>query len=119
MAIAIYSESELQNFSALPRRRRLLQMARFSIHEALIFRRNIQISMAKYAEKHRQEGAFDPVIAGCYSALHDLETLARRAFVSAFAPRMRAAAAGDAEAYKRARKSILARWEKLFARSSY
>lgn len=119
MAIAIYSQSELRNFASMPRAVRASKLAKFSIKEALIFRRNIQMSMSKYAAIHRQGASFDPTVAGAYQGLHDLETLARRAFVRAHLPAMRSFAGGDKQKYARARSTVLAAWEKLLAKSSY
>lgn len=119
MAIAVYSESELRAFALLDRTERLTRMARMSIKEALIFRRNLQISLVKYAARHRQVGAYDTIVAGIYKALHDLESLTRRAFVAALAPQYARAVGNDAASRKRAKKQALEKWEKLLARSSY
>lgn len=119
MAIAVYSEAELRAFASLDRTKRLTRMARMSIKEALIFRRNLQISLVQYAAKHKQNGAFDVTVAGVYRALHDLESLTRRAFVAALAPQYARAVGNDAASRKRAKKQALEKWEKLLARSSY
>lgn len=119
MAIAVYSDTELANLSRMPTAVFQRKLASLSMREALIFRRNLQISLASYSKRRGARDAFDPLQAAIIKACYLIEKTCRTTFLAAtFAKAWRI---GQLRGMSKAavKTDVLKKWEKLIARSNY
>lgn len=84
MAISIMSDNDLVLISKMSTEKLRAMIAPMNVREAMIFRRNLQISVASYSKKHRghddKMGGLDFVQAQIIGICAQIERQARNAF---------------------------------------
>lgn len=119
MAVSVYTTAELDNICKMPENvfsRRVLNM---TLKQGLMFRRDLQVSLAGYSKRSKAVGEFDPIQAGIIRRCYIVEKICRRAFIAAIFPKALKVGATMGLDRKRIKKDVLNKWEKLIARSSF
>lgn len=119
MAIAVYSEGEMRNLAMTPDTVFKSKIMGMSLKDVLIFRRNLQISLAQYTKNARLSGKTDMMQIRIIQHCGTIERMARATFLSATLPRALRVGATSGLTPAKIKSDVLKKWEKLIARSSY
>lgn len=118
MAVRIYTDTELRAIASFD----VKMMKRFvprRVREAMLLRRNLQISLAYYSKMQRRGASgLDQVQGGIIHLCRMIELWARDAFMRYYFPRRLAAAAGRVSRVQ-VKETLKAEWERYAKRVAY
>lgn len=120
MAVTFLSDTDLRLMAAMPPAKLRKILSTMSLREALIFRRNLQVSLASYSKKHPARGSLDLIQGQVIGICKQIENAARDAYTVAFWRKIKAAHPNMTQTEKFGRKyKIKTDWEKLLKTYSY
>lgn len=120
MAVSMFNEVDLRLLCAMSNFELKRVLATKTIREALIFRRNLQISLADYSKRHPAIGKIDAIQGNALLVCKRIEDEARNAYTLTGWRRLKAANPNMTLTQKVERKEKLKRsWELLLKSFSY
>lgn len=120
MAISIYTTAELEHIASAPAKFISKKMAGTTAKQALLFRRNLQISLSAYSTRNpSRNGKLDPVQAGIIWVCRQIEMRAREAFMRHYSPRLWPEAQAKGMSKLTLKQELKKRWEEVLAKTGY
>jgi hypothetical protein len=121
MAVSMFNDTDLKIIAGMEVQKLRSILGGKSINEILIFRRNLQISLANYSKKNRSKnGKLDPIHGAIIGLCHQIETMARNTFTLGYWRRVKREIKGLTPDSKRTWKiKIKNEWEKIIMRFSF
>lgn len=120
MAISMLSDTDLRLLAGMNHTELKRLISTKTIREALIFRRNLQISLTAYSKKHPAIGRLDPIQGNAILICKRIEDEARNAYTLTSWRRIKAKNPNFTLTEKIERKrTILTAWEKLLRTFNY
>lgn len=119
MAVSVYTTAELDNICKMPETAFVKRVLSMTLKQGLMFRRDLQVSLARYSKRIKAVGEFDPIQAGIIRRCYIVEKMCRRAFIAAVFPKALKVGATMGLDRRRVKADVLNKWEKLIARSSF
>lgn len=120
MAVSMLTDTDLRLLAGMDTKalRKLLMTK--SVREALIFRRNLQISLAAYSKSHPAIGRVDVIQGQIIGICHQIESAARNAFTVSYWRKIKAKYPNMTLIERVSRKGTIRKeWEKLLKSFSY
>lgn len=120
MAVSLFNDTDLRLLCKMSHSELKKVLATKTVKEALIFRRNLQISLTQYSKKFPAIGRLDEVQGNALLICKQIENAARNAFTVTGWRKIKASMPNMSLTEKIERKSFIkAQWEKLLRTYSY